>query len=78
MQTSQVHIVYSLSHIFESLVCTRDADGYVKVNITELVMLKKLFLFATMGQLEDYLMITTESNYQHFFAKNFHLSSSGS
>jgi hypothetical protein len=28
--------------------------------------------------LEDYLMITTESNYQHFFAKNFHLSSSGS
>jgi dynein heavy chain len=30
MQTSQVHIVDSLLHIFVSLVCIRDEDGYVK------------------------------------------------
>jgi dynein heavy chain len=71
MQTSQVHIVYSLLHIFESLVCTRDEDGYVKVNITELVMLKKLFLFATMWAIGGLLDENNRTKFSSFLCKEF-------
>jgi dynein heavy chain len=71
MQTGQVHIVTSLLNIFESLVSTRDEDGYIKLNIVEITMLQKLFLFATMWAIGGLLDEEGRTKFSEFLFKEF-------
>ncbi|OHT09327.1 Dynein heavy chain family protein [Tritrichomonas foetus] len=55
MHTSQVHIITTILHIFESLISTRDDDGYLKLTVTEPELLNKLMIFSTLWAFGGFL-----------------------
>ncbi|OHS96678.1 Dynein heavy chain family protein [Tritrichomonas foetus] len=66
MQTSQVHIITTLLHIFEAMISTKDDDGYIKLNVTDPNLLKQFLIFAQMwafGGFLDYENRIKFSNY---------------
>ncbi|KAK8898529.1 Dynein heavy chain 5, axonemal [Tritrichomonas musculus] len=71
MQTGQVHIVTTLLHIFESLISTRDDDGYIKLNVTDQDTLKKMFIFAQMWALGGLLDNENRIKLSNFLCKEY-------
>ena len=71
MQTGQVHIITTLLHIFESLIATRSDDGYLKVNITDPVLLQKMIIFAIMWAFGGFLDSENRAKLSKYLCKQF-------
>ncbi|OHT04931.1 Dynein heavy chain family protein [Tritrichomonas foetus] len=71
MQTGQVHIITTLLHIFESLISTKDDDGYIKLNITDPKLLKKMIIFAQMWAFGGFLEYENRIKLSQFLCKKY-------
>jgi dynein heavy chain len=71
MHTSQVHIITTLLNIFESLISTKDDDGYIKVTITDSALLKKLMVFSTLWAFGGFLNGDGRSELSQFLCKQY-------
>ena len=73
MRTSQVHIITTILHIFESLISTRDNDGYLKLNITEPELLMKLIIFSVMWSFGGFLDGEGRAKLSQFLCNEYQL-----
>jgi dynein heavy chain len=69
MHTSQVHIITTLLNIFESLISTKENDGFIKLTITDPALLKKLMVFSTLWAFGGFLDGDGRSQLSQFLCK---------
>jgi dynein heavy chain len=71
MQTGQVHIITTLLHLFESMISTKDDDGYIKLNpgVTDEQLLKKLMIFSTLWAFGGFLDYEGRAKFSQFLCK---------
>ena len=71
MQTSQVHIITTMLHIFESMISSKDDDNYVKVNITDPNLLQQFIIFAQMWAFGGFLDYEARIKLSQFLCKTY-------